>query len=87
MPRRLLAGAEFGKVVCCFQSAQEFNSRYATFSFNDTANLDDGTVWPTYCAQTKMTAVEEARICVFVKTAVTGRPTSAIRRGGRYSGF
>jgi len=49
------AYAKDGKVVCFFQSAQKFNSRYATFGFNDTANLDEGTMWPTAFALTELT--------------------------------
>jgi uncharacterized protein YdhG (YjbR/CyaY superfamily) len=54
------AYAKDGKVVCFFQSAQKFNSRYATFGFNDTANLDEGAMWPTSFALTELTAAEEA---------------------------
>ena len=63
--------AKDGKVVCFFQSAQKFNSRYATFGFNDTANLDDGAMWPTAFALTELTAAEEARIGALVKKAVS----------------
>ena len=63
--------AKDGKVVCFFQSAQKFNSRYATFGFNDTANLDEGTMWPTAFALTKLTAADEARIGALVKKAVS----------------
>jgi uncharacterized protein YdhG (YjbR/CyaY superfamily) len=59
-----------GKVVCFFQSADKFKSRYATFGFNDNANLDDGAMWPTAFALTKVTATEEARIAALVKQAV-----------------
>ena len=65
------AYAKGGKVVCFFQSAQKFNSRYATFGFNDTANLDDGAMWPTSFALTELTAAEEARIGALVKKAVS----------------
>jgi uncharacterized protein YdhG (YjbR/CyaY superfamily) len=58
------AYAKDGKVVCFFQSAQKFNARYATFGFNDTANLDDGAMWPVAFALTKLTAAEEARIAI-----------------------
>ncbi|MGW4330713.1 iron chaperone [Nocardia sp. NPDC004573] len=64
------AYAKDGKVVCFFQSAAKFKSRYATFGFNDIANLDDGTVWPTAFALTKLTAADEARIGDLVKKAV-----------------
>ncbi len=64
------AYAKDGKVVCFFQSADKFKSRYATFGFNDTANLDDGTMWPTSFALTKLTAAEEAKISKLVKKAV-----------------
>jgi uncharacterized protein YdhG (YjbR/CyaY superfamily) len=65
------AYAKDGKVVCYFQSAHKFKSRYATFGFNDTAKLDDGAVWPTSFALTKLTAAEEARISALVKKAVS----------------
>jgi uncharacterized protein YdhG (YjbR/CyaY superfamily) len=59
-----------GKVVCFFQSAQKFNSRYATFSFSDKANLDEGAMWPTSFALKELTVAEEARIGALVKKAV-----------------
>jgi len=62
---------EDGKVVCFFQSADKFKSRYATFGFNDDANLDEGTVWPTSWALTKLTATDEAKIGALVKKAVS----------------
>jgi uncharacterized protein YdhG (YjbR/CyaY superfamily) len=65
------AYANDGKVVCFFQSAERFKSRYATFGFNDTANLDEGAMWPTSFALTKLTATEEARISALVKKAVS----------------
>ena len=65
------AYAKAGKVVCFFQAAQKFNSRYATFGFNDTANLDEGTMWPTSFALTELTAADEARIGALVKKAVS----------------
>jgi uncharacterized protein YdhG (YjbR/CyaY superfamily) len=65
------AYARDGKVVCYFTPAQKFNSRYATFGFNDTANLDDGTMWPTSFALTELTAADEARIAALVKQAVS----------------
>jgi len=64
------AYAKDGKVVCFFQSAQKFNTRYATLGFNDTANLDEGAMWPTAFALKEMTATEEARIGALVKKAV-----------------
>jgi uncharacterized protein YdhG (YjbR/CyaY superfamily) len=60
-----------GKVVCYFTAASKFNSRYATFGFNDDANLDDGTMWPTSFALTELTADDEARIGALVKKAVS----------------
>ncbi len=60
-----------GKVVCFFQSAQKFKTRYATFGFSDTANLDDGAMWPTAFALKELTAAEEARISALVKKAVS----------------
>ncbi len=65
------AYAKDGKVVCFFQSAQKFNTRYATLGFSDTANLDEGAMWPTSFALTELTAAEEARISVLVKKAVS----------------
>jgi uncharacterized protein YdhG (YjbR/CyaY superfamily) len=65
------AYAKDGKVVCFFQSAQKFNSRYATFSFSDQANLDEGAMWPTSFALKELTATEEAKISVLVKRAVS----------------
>jgi uncharacterized protein YdhG (YjbR/CyaY superfamily) len=65
------AYAKDGKVVCYFTPAQKFNSRYATFGFNDTANLDDGAMWPTSFALTELTAADEARIAALVKQAVS----------------
>ncbi|GAA5107954.1 iron chaperone [Nocardia iowensis] len=65
------AYAKDGKVVCFFQSAEKFKARYATFGFNDIANLDDGTIWPTAFALTKLTAADEARIGELVKKAVS----------------
>jgi uncharacterized protein YdhG (YjbR/CyaY superfamily) len=60
-----------GKVVCFFQSAQKFNSRYATLGFSDKANLDEGTMWPTSFALKELTATEEAKIGALVKKAVS----------------
>ena len=65
------AYAKDGKVVCFFQSAKKFNSRYATFSFTDEANLDEGAMWPTSFALKELTAAEEARIGALVKRAVS----------------
>lgn len=65
------AYAKDGKVVCFFQSAQKFKSRYATFGFSDEANLDEGAMWPTAFALTKLTAADEARIGALVKKAVS----------------
>jgi uncharacterized protein YdhG (YjbR/CyaY superfamily) len=64
------AYAKEGKVVCFFQSGQKYNSRYSTFGFQDAANLDDGTMWPTAFALTELTAADEARIATLVKQAV-----------------
>jgi uncharacterized protein YdhG (YjbR/CyaY superfamily) len=60
-----------GKVVCFFQSAQKFDSRYATFGFSDKANLDEGAMWPTSFALKELTATEEAKIGALVKRAVS----------------
>ena len=65
------AYAKDGKVVCFFQSAQKFNSRYATFGFSDAANLDEGAMWPVAFALKKLSAAEEARIGALVKKAVS----------------
>jgi uncharacterized protein YdhG (YjbR/CyaY superfamily) len=65
------AYAKDGKVVCFFQPAQKFKSRYATFGFNDTANLDEGTMWPTAFALMEFTAADEAQIGALVKKAVS----------------
>jgi uncharacterized protein YdhG (YjbR/CyaY superfamily) len=62
---------EDGKVVCFFQSAQKFKARYATFGFNDSANLDEGAMWPVAFALKELTAAEEARIVALVKKAVS----------------
>ncbi len=60
-----------GKVVCFFQSAEKFGARYATLGFNDTANLDEGSMWPTSFALKALTPTEEARIAALVKKAVS----------------
>jgi uncharacterized protein YdhG (YjbR/CyaY superfamily) len=65
------AYAKDGKVVCYFQAAHKFNSRYATFGFNDIANLDESAMWPTSFALTELTAADEARIGALVKKAVS----------------
>ena len=65
------AYAKDGKVVCFFQSAQKFNTRYATFGFSDAANLDEGAMWPTAFALTELTAADEARISALLKKAVS----------------
>jgi uncharacterized protein YdhG (YjbR/CyaY superfamily) len=65
------AYAKDGKVVCFFQSAEKFKSRYATFGFSDEANLDEGAMWPTSFALKELTAAEEARIGALVKRAVS----------------
>jgi uncharacterized protein YdhG (YjbR/CyaY superfamily) len=64
------AYAKDGKVVCFFQSAQKFKSRYATLGFSDRANLDQGAMWPTSFAVDKLTAAEEKKIGALVKKAV-----------------
>jgi uncharacterized protein YdhG (YjbR/CyaY superfamily) len=65
------AYAKDGKIVCFFQPAQKFKTRYATLGFNDTANLDDGAMWPIAFALTELTAAGEARIAALVKQAVS----------------
>jgi uncharacterized protein YdhG (YjbR/CyaY superfamily) len=65
------AYAKDGKVVCFFQSAEKFKSRYATFGFTDEANLDEGAMWPTSFALKELTAAEEKKIAALVKKAVS----------------
>ena len=65
------AYARDGKVVCFFQSAEKFKSRYATLGFSDSAKLDEGAMWPTSFALTKLTAADEKRIAALVKKAVS----------------
>ncbi len=65
------AYAKDGKVVCFFQSADKFKSRYATFGFSDEAHLDDGAMWPTSFALKELTAADEASIGALVKKAVS----------------
>lgn len=64
------AYAKDGKVLCFFQSAEKFNSRYATLGFNDTANLDEGAMWPTAFALKELTAAEEERIGALIQRSV-----------------
>ena len=65
------AYAKDGKIVCFFQPALKFKTRYATFGFNDSANLDEGTMWPIAFALTELTAADEARIAALVKKAAS----------------
>ncbi len=65
------AYARDGKIVCFFQPAHKFKTRYATFGFNDSANLDEGALWPVAFALKELTAAEEARIAELVKRAVS----------------
>ncbi|MEV0391225.1 DUF1801 domain-containing protein [Nonomuraea sp. NPDC050643] len=65
------AYAKDGKVVCFFQSAAKFKARYATLGFNDPANLDDGTMWPTAFALTELTPEDEERIGALVRRAAS----------------
>ncbi len=65
------AYAKDGKVVCFFQSGQKFKTRYATLGFSDKANLDEGAMWPSAYALTKLTAADQARIGALVKKAVS----------------
>ena len=60
-----------GKVVCFFQTAQKFNTRYSTFGFNDSANLDEGAMWPVAFALKELTPAEEKRISALVKKAAS----------------
>jgi uncharacterized protein YdhG (YjbR/CyaY superfamily) len=65
------AYAKEGKVVCFFQSADKFKARYATFGFNDIANLDEGAMWPTSFALKELTKAVEAKVAALVKKAVS----------------
>jgi uncharacterized protein YdhG (YjbR/CyaY superfamily) len=65
------AYAKDGKVICFFQPADKFKARYATFGFNDDANLDDGTMWPTSWALKELTAEDEKRLGALVKQSVS----------------
>ena len=65
------AYAKDGRIVCFFQSAEKFKSRYATLGFNDAANLDEGAMWPTAFALKELTAADEAKIGALVKKAVS----------------
>ena len=67
------AYARDGKIVCFFKSADKFKSRYATFGFEEMATLDDGAMWPTSYALTKLTPADEKKIAALVKKAVRGR--------------
>jgi uncharacterized protein YdhG (YjbR/CyaY superfamily) len=69
------AYAKDGKVVCFFQSAQKFKTRYATFGFSDAANLDEGEMWPTAFALKKLTPADEARLGALVSRAAGGAPS------------
>jgi uncharacterized protein YdhG (YjbR/CyaY superfamily) len=74
MPRTwygMPAYAKEGKVLCFFQSADKFKARYATFGFNDNANLDKGAMWPTSWALKDLTAADEKKIATLVKKAVS----------------
>ncbi|MBV9792047.1 MAG: DUF1801 domain-containing protein [Chloroflexi bacterium] len=65
------AYARDGKVICFFTAASKFNTRYATFGFNEDANLDEGAMWPTSFALKELTAAEEEKISALVKKAVS----------------
>jgi len=65
------AYARDGKIICFFQAADKFKARYATFGFNEDANLDDGSMWPTSWALTKLTSADEKTIGALVKKAVS----------------
>lgn len=60
-----------GKVICFFQSAQKFNARYATLGFNDTANLDEGNLWPVVFGLKELTSVEEEKISALIRQAIS----------------
>ncbi len=74
------AYARDGKVVCFFKSADKFKSRYATFGFEEAANLDEGAMWPTSFALTKLTAADEKKIAALVKKASIGTTPSRVTR-------
>jgi uncharacterized protein YdhG (YjbR/CyaY superfamily) len=74
------AYAKDDKVVCFFRPAYKFKDRYVTFGFNDQANLDEGHMWPTAFALTKLTAADEKKIRALVKKAVSGKAASGARR-------
>ncbi len=65
------AYAKNGKIVCFFQPAEKFKTRYATLGFNDVAHLDDGALWPVAYALKELTAADEAKIAALVKQAVS----------------
>ena len=65
------AYAKGSKVICFFQPEQKFKTRYATFGFNDSANLDDGVMWPVAFALKQLTAADEAKVAALVKKAVS----------------
>jgi uncharacterized protein YdhG (YjbR/CyaY superfamily) len=65
------AYAKDGKLICFFKAADKFKTRYATFGFEEAANIDDGTMWPTSWALTKLTAADETKIGVLVKKAAS----------------
>ena len=71
------AYAKAGNVVCFFQGAQKFKTRYATLGFSDKAALDEGHMWPTSFALTELAAADEARIAALVKKAVSSTPSLA----------
>jgi len=75
------AYARDGRVVCFFQPAHKFRTRYATLGFTDAANLDDGAMWPVAFAVKELTAAEEARIAALVRAAVATKPSGAGRPG------
>ncbi|MFQ3632664.1 iron chaperone [Roseiflexus sp.] len=72
------AYARNGKIICFFQSAQKFNTRYATLGFSDAAHLDEGAMWPTAFALKELTAVEEAKIIALVRKAAGESRTIAM---------
>ncbi|MFB9990937.1 iron chaperone [Deinococcus oregonensis] len=70
------AYARDGQIICFFQSAKKFKTRYATLGFNDGANLDEGSLWPTAFALMDLTADDEARIRALIQKAISQRPSS-----------
>jgi hypothetical protein len=83
--RRVAGAAKDGNVVCLFQSAQKFKTRYATFGFSDKANLDEGAMWPTASGLQELTAAAEARIGVGKTATGTSQSGPELARSAKVS--